>query len=584
LPLAVVNERLGKYELVKRIAVGGMGEIFLARERGVAGFDRMVVVKRLLPDYTDNPDLVNLFIDEARIAAHLSHPNIVHIHDFGREADSYYLTMEYVAGHNLLKIAERAERTEQPLSIVMSVHIIAEMARGLDAAHRAKDADGIPLGIVHRDISPHNVLVSYGGDVKLMDFGIAKASNKHHRTEAGVIRGKLSYMSPEQANGDELDARSDIFSTGIVLYELTTGVSLFDGDNAAQTIRMVLEKEIPSPREVDPDYPPALEGIVMGALERRPSDRIASAEELASSLRAFLAMRGETVEPDELGAFVRQLFPKDLGELSDEELSAGTSSYSPTREIDGTQPLAAETSASADPFGSTPDATSLDDSDDEIVTVGSTRFSPEEAVDETAELLPVRSRRAWLSAIVLLAVGGSVAVWQLGLFSEAENTIPRAATTPSDAAAIAVVALSDAAPLIDPDAAVLAIKASPDARIRTSLPPRPPRKGPDSASRTVVVKPPPPIDPAPDADDPKPKPAEYGVLVVGVDKGWANVSLNGRSLGKTPLRKKVPPGTHELRIVLAAGGGTKTKSFRIESNKTTKCKVRINELRCKSPR
>jgi len=580
----VVNERLGKYELVKRIAVGGMGEIFLARERGVAGFDRMVVVKRLLPDYTDNPDLVNLFIDEARIAAHLSHPNIVHIHDFGREADSYYLTMEYVAGHNLLKIAERAERTEQPLSIVMSVHIIAEMARGLDAAHRAKDADGIPLGIVHRDISPHNVLVSYGGDVKLMDFGIAKASNKHHRTEAGVIRGKLSYMSPEQANGDELDARSDIFSTGIVLYELTTGVSLFDGDNAAQTIRMVLEKEIPSPREVDPDYPPALEGIVMGALERRPSDRIASAEELASSLRAFLAMRGETVEPDELGAFVRQLFPKDLGELSDEELSAGTSSYSPTREIDGTQPLAAETSASADPFGSTPDATSLDDSDDEIVTVGSTRFSPEEAVDETAELLPVRSRRAWLSAIVLLAVGGSVAVWQLGLFSEAENTIPRAATTPSDAAAIAVVALSDAAPLIDPDAAVLAIKASPDARIRTSLPPRPPRKGPDSASRTVVVKPPPPIDPAPDADDPKPKPAEYGVLVVGVDKGWANVSLNGRSLGKTPLRKKVPPGTHELRIVLAAGGGTKTKSFRIESNKTTKCKVRINELRCKSPR
>ncbi len=580
----MVNERLGKYELVKRIAVGGMGEIFLARERGVAGFDRMVVVKRLLPDYTDNPDLVNLFIDEARIAAHLSHPNIVHIHDFGREADSYYLTMEYVAGHNLLKIAERAERTEQPLSIVMSVHIIAEMARGLDAAHRAKDADGIPLGIVHRDISPHNVLVSYGGDVKLMDFGIAKASNKHHRTEAGVIRGKLSYMSPEQANGDELDARSDIFSTGIVLYELTTGVSLFDGDNAAQTIRMVLEKEIPSPREVDPDYPPALEGIVMGALERRPSDRIASAEELASSLRAFLAMRGETVEPDELGAFVRQLFPKDLGELSDEELSAGTSSYSPTREIDGTQPLAAETSASADPFGSTPDATSLDDSDDEIVTVGSTRFSPEEAVDETAELLPVRSRRAWLSAIVLLAVGGSVAVWQLGLFSEAENTIPRAATTPSDAAAIAVVALSDAAPLIDPDAAVLAIKASPDARIRTSLPPRPPRKGPDSASRTVVVKPPPPIDPAPDADDPKPKPAEYGVLVVGVDKGWANVSLNGRSLGKTPLRKKVPPGTHELRIVLAAGGGTKTKSFRIESNKTTKCKVRINELRCKSPR
>ena len=226
----LARTKIGRFELLHRFAIGGMGEIFLARERGVAGFDRQVVVKLLIPELAEQPDLVTLFIDEARIAANLAHPNIVQIFDFGRDDGSYFLAMEYVPGQNLARLCARAVRDPSGLfTRELAVHVVAEMARGLDHAHRAKDADGKALGIVHRDVSPHNLLLSIHGDVKVMDFGIAKAANALHRTATGVIRGKYGYMSPEQLAGEDLDLTTDVYSAGIVLWELTLMRRLWPG-------------------------------------------------------------------------------------------------------------------------------------------------------------------------------------------------------------------------------------------------------------------------------------------------------------------------------------------------------------------
>src|SRR5262245_21934690 len=224
------GETFGKYVLVRRLATGGMADIYLARQSGVEGFQKPCVIKRILPQLADDQQFVSMFLDEARIAALLTHPNIVQIFDLGKQDGSYFLAMEHIHGEDLTRIldAERQRgRTALPENI--AIRIIAQVAEGLDYAHHAVDEDGLALGIVHRDVSPPNVIVSYAGSVKIVDFGIAKAVVKHSRTEVGVIKGKVPYMSPEQVQGLELDKRSDIFSLGALLYELSTGQKPFAG-------------------------------------------------------------------------------------------------------------------------------------------------------------------------------------------------------------------------------------------------------------------------------------------------------------------------------------------------------------------
>jgi serine/threonine protein kinase len=305
--------------VIRRIAVGGMGEIFLVRQQ-IAGVTRLVVVKRLLAELADDPQRLTMFVDEARIAANLSHPGIVAVHEFGHDADGYFIVMEYVPGHHVGRVLARAVRDGGRIPVAVGAYIVYEVARALDHAHHACDSTGSPLHIVHRDVSPSNVLVSFSGDVKLMDFGIARAANRSYRTDDGTIRGKFAYMAPEQIESTEVDAMSDVFSAGVLLWELTLGRRLFDGASDFETIRATLEQPIPRPTTIDASYPPALEAIVMAAVERDRSRRLGSAAELAAQLKAVL--REHPADRDDVAAVMAKLFPGDAIESAKLEAPA----------------------------------------------------------------------------------------------------------------------------------------------------------------------------------------------------------------------------------------------------------------------
>jgi serine/threonine protein kinase len=236
-------QQFGKYSLQERIAVGGMAEIYRAKTFGAAGFEKDLVLKRILPQFSSDDDFVRMFIDEARIAAKLQHPNIVQIFDFDcaqmADGDSYYIAMELVEGRDLRHLLKEGVRKNLPLTIPQCVHIAIEALKGLHYAHTKSDSDHRPLNIVHRDVSPHNILVSHTGDVKISDFGIAKAAARASATSNGMVKGKLAYMSPEQVTGQSLDRRTDVFSMGICIYEMLTRTRLFVADSETETINRV---------------------------------------------------------------------------------------------------------------------------------------------------------------------------------------------------------------------------------------------------------------------------------------------------------------------------------------------------------
>jgi serine/threonine protein kinase len=305
-------QQFGKYTLLRRLATGGMAEIFLARQGGVGGFEKDVVVKRLLPEHAAHPDFVSMFLDEARIAAHLTHPNIAQIFDLGQEGDDYYIAMEYVRGADLRRVCSQGIAEGNYLPLHLAIRVVTEVCDALAYAHSRTDKDGQPMGIVHRDISPTNVLVTFDGGVKLVDFGIAKAANKVSVTKVGQIKGKYGYMSPEQCRGDALDARSDIFAVGINLYEITLGRRLFRGDSDVETIRAIESGAVPAPRSISPDYPATLEQIVLRALAPRPEDRFVHARDMQRALEDFLAECGLRATSGMLAEYMRQLFREQL--------------------------------------------------------------------------------------------------------------------------------------------------------------------------------------------------------------------------------------------------------------------------------
>ncbi len=298
--------RFGRYELIEKIATGGMAEIFLARHHALPDFDRLVVVKRLLPALAKDATFVSMFLDEARTSAGLNHPNVVQIYDLGVMDDQYFIAMELIQGEDLVEISHRAMELERTIPVALAARIVADTCKALHHAHEQTGFDGKPLGIVHRDVSPHNVLVTYAGDVKIVDFGIAKARTQTSKTGAGMLKGKYSYMSPEQCLGEALDRRSDLFSLGVVLYELTTGRRLFHFERSTDILEAITEAPVPPPSMVVPGYPPALEAIVMRALERDPARRFATALEMQRALEAFL--RGEATSSVDVGAWVKGLF------------------------------------------------------------------------------------------------------------------------------------------------------------------------------------------------------------------------------------------------------------------------------------
>ncbi|PIE65548.1 MAG: hypothetical protein CSA24_02510 [Deltaproteobacteria bacterium] len=299
---------LGKYLLLERISVGGMAELFRARS---ADHDQVVAIKRILPEMAKDRTFVEMFADEGRICGTLDHPGIARIYELGEVAGEPYLALEYVSGVDLLRLLNRLKQRGQSFSPELIGFICAEIAEALDYAHHRCDASGRPQEIIHRDISPQNVMASFAGEVKIIDFGIAKARQRSAETRAGVLKGKFCYMSPEQARGQPLDHRSDIFAVGIVLWELWVGARLFDGRNEFETIEQVRGAIVPSPSTRGRPAPPELEAIMQRALARRPEDRFPRAADLADALRSFLRQQPRPAGSRDLATLTQAAFGRE---------------------------------------------------------------------------------------------------------------------------------------------------------------------------------------------------------------------------------------------------------------------------------
>jgi serine/threonine-protein kinase len=308
--------QFGKYTLLRELASGGMARVYLAIQRSVAGFEKLVVIKRILPELARDADFVEMLLTEARTAATLDHPNVVQTFDVGEVEGTYYIAMEYINGEDIRSIVrgmKHAGVREFPLEHTLT--IVRGVCAGLAYAHEKKDMEGTALQIVHRDISPQNVLVTYSGAVKVVDFGIAKSNEAvGEKTGAGQLKGKAPYMSPEQARSAPLDHRSDIFAVGIVLFELTTGRRLFKASSEFETLKMIVELPCPAPSELVPNYPPALERIVMRALEKDPERRYQNARDMQADLEAFA--RDEKIASSAVGLadWMAMLFAEKIEE------------------------------------------------------------------------------------------------------------------------------------------------------------------------------------------------------------------------------------------------------------------------------
>ena len=304
--------QFGKYYLLERINVGGMAEVFRAKAYGAEGFERLVAVKRILPSIAEDKQFIDMFIAEAKIAVQLNHANIAQLFELGVVDGAHYIALEHIHGRDLRAIFARCRNPTAPMPIAQATFIVMKICEGLDYAHNKRDAAGNPLHLIHRDVSPQNMLVSFEGEVKLIDFGIAKAAGTRSTTQAGILKGKFGYMSPEQVRGLPIDRRSDIFSCGIVLYELLTGERVFVGESDFSTLEKVRNVEVLPPSTYNRKIPEELERIVLKALAKDPDERYANAIDLHDELQAFVYTAGEICSRKELAAWMKTLFATEI--------------------------------------------------------------------------------------------------------------------------------------------------------------------------------------------------------------------------------------------------------------------------------
>ncbi len=317
-PETQATETIGRYEIAGRLASGGMAEILLGRLIGPSGFERPVVIKRILPHLAEHQNFVSMFLDEARLAAQIRHPNVVQVHELGQEGDDLYLVMEYLEGENAAGVIRRSMVAGKEPDYALCAFVMAEACAGLHSAHELKDSDGNSLNLVHRDISPQNIFVTYDGAVKVLDFGIAKAADRITQTEAGQLKGKFEYMSPEQCRGKAIDRRSDVFALGIVLYELSTRKRLFKRNNKLAVLEAVCREPIIAPSKVLEGYPEPLERVLMKALSRDLNERYASAAEMRRDLLGVMRQLDAPVAPEEsLAALMHEIFPDRMSAKND---------------------------------------------------------------------------------------------------------------------------------------------------------------------------------------------------------------------------------------------------------------------------
>lgn len=533
-------QSFGKYFLVDKIATGGMAEIFKAKTFSHGGFENLVVIKRILGHLSENDDFVEMFIDEAKVSVSLQHANIVRVYDFGKVFDNYFIAMECVDGKDIRAILRQLAKQRRYLPLDFALFIIHEVCRGLSYAHSKTDLRGHPYGIVHRDMSPSNVLVSYDGDVKIADFGIAKAEQNTYTTADGVLKGKFEYMSPEQARGETIDARSDLFAVGILLHEMVTGRRLFKGESDLETLERIKAAEVRRPSEVTPRVPRQIDALALRLLERDPTDRFETSGKAQAQVRALLGRSPDEVRP-EFRQFLRDLFRDNIRAEID-RLEAGSA-------------IAAEWKSTAEE--------SLWDSN--TTAAGTLHVEP----------VPAR-RRAFgvvlLAVLLFLTFGGlgALAMLYLGALGPSAPSAPVAATPGS----LSVTVLPPARIFLDGEQIGegstfhLGEIETGEHRVRLEAPDRPPYEQTITIVEgqiTPVQHTFPPPDPveedrpaterapeAPRTRSTRPEPARPTVAFSSVPPG-ATVLVEGRAVGVTPMTWTAQPD-QSYRVQLKLDG------------------------------
>lgn len=310
----------GKYVLLDLIGIGGMAEVYRSKLIGDKGFEKQIVIKKLLPQIAQSKEMVGLFIDEARLAALLQHENIAATYDFGEIDGNYFLAMEHLSGKDLATVMQRAREWKRPLEIKHALQVASRICEGMDYAHSLKDLEGTPLNIIHRDLTPHNIFITYNGKVKIFDFGVAKAEILDNRTKSGVVRGKLSYMSPEQISSDIVDLRSDIFSIGILLYEMLSGRRMYRGDTAT-LIKKCISVDYEALEKIEPNLPPELYDILHKALARDPESRYQCCADMQADIDDLMFSMAERQDSKSLHNYIKSLFTEEFDSYQKDNIS-----------------------------------------------------------------------------------------------------------------------------------------------------------------------------------------------------------------------------------------------------------------------
>jgi serine/threonine protein kinase len=501
----------GKYQLLRKIASGGMGQVFLAREFGAV--ERLVVLKLILPHLAEDEEFLTMFLEEARLVARLQHPNLVTILDLLEVEGRHCLAMEYVQGDDVRRLDKQARLKGKLLPTGLVLRLISEAAAGLDYAHKARDAQGQPLRLVHRDVSPQNILVGFDGAVKIIDFGVAKAAGSSQQTATGVLKGKYPYMSPEQASGQAIDGRSDQFALGVVMWELLTGKRLFKGESDMMTLRLVKDCQVPPPSQLNPKLPPGVDEVVMRALSPTPDKRYPDCGALRLALEDYIIQLRLPASTAHLSAYLRELYAERIALESDPSKLDQLAEDADLDSKDKSNPSRSRSAIPGSPAPSTPSRPSL----------------PSVRSD-------TRSRRA-VDALI------GPAPHHAPRQEATRGTEPIRPPTQERRLPVVPVAVGTAAALVIAGMAVVFLRPT------TVEQPQP---------QPPIVQAPvdPPVKPKPPPEQPPPLPPEPQKveLVLESEPKGAAVQLDGEMLGVTPVTLKLKPDSPPSMVTLSLQG------------------------------
>jgi serine/threonine-protein kinase len=561
---------IGQYLLMTPLAQGGMAEIWLARQSGPKGFERLVVIKRMIDALESDPEHVEMFLTEARLAAQLNHPHVVQIFDLGEVEQSLYLVMEYLDGENLSVVRRMGLKHQLPLLDHHAVRLIAWAADGLHYAHARVGVDGKPLGIVHRDISPQNLFATFDGGLKVLDFGVAKLASQH--TQSGKLKGKLGYMSPEQARGEPLDARSDVFALGIVLFEQLTRTRLFPNLDETQVLGAIAHGSLPRPTERRADLDHELELIVLKSMAPRREERFQSARELQEALEGWLSRKGHVVTTSDLADYLRTLFARRIHDRRQLIEAAMRAEMTPSS-VKNVQRLAARTATTS-------------------------AITSKSGANPAPGARPPAAR-SWVPLVVGTALAAiTVAGITVGLLAQRDKANqpvpgPIAVARPQVAGPPVLVVSTN------PPGAALSIDGAPvgvapvtvdtlrvgEHEVEATL------EGHQPVKRTVTLPKPgervmielallpsaPPASPEPTPTEAraKPRPVAMGRLTLKTTP-WTSVFLGGKKLGDTPLVEvPLPAGTHVLKLTNPDSNLESSIEVEVKPGQTTTKKLRL---------